>query len=169
MEEETKPKKSILKKWLLLLIVALILIVIIAGCGNKKEETAPRPEQTKEAEEQIEVINYVVLREWKPNEDPKAIGMEILIAEEDVSKENIVNLVRSIGKDSKKALIKIYQDKEAWEGEKTGIYGEIYDKGYLVFYVKNLTDTGAYSGLNEIRWFQEIGELEDLFGESTEL
>jgi len=167
MEEETKPKKSILKKWWLWLIIASVLIVIIAGCGNEKEETAP--EETEEAEEQINVISYVVLREWKPDKDNKAIGMEILIAEEDVSKENIIDLVRSIVKDSKKALIKIYQDKEAWEGEKTGIYGEIYDKGYLVFYVKNLTDTGAYSGLNEIRWFQEIGELSDLFGESTEL
>lgn len=140
----------------------LVFLFIFAAIGGGNKELDPQS-QIKAT------VVYDVLRSWNPDSDPNAIGMEILINPDDVSKENIVNLVQKIADNKSKAVIKIYQDKKAWQGEQKGVYGDIFDAGYLVFYVKNTTGSGAYRGFNEIRWMQELGNLEELFGTNMQL
>ena len=89
--------------------------------------------------------------------------------DDDVTEESIIKLVESITSNTQKAVVKIYQNRQAWEEEQSGNYTDVYNQDYLVFYVKNLTDSGAYRGFNEIRWMQEKGDLQDLFGTKTKL
>ena len=127
----------------LTLFIIGIIIIGVVSCEPKQEVIG----QQKIVEQQkIKVINYIILREWKPNKNSKAIGMEILIAKEDVSKESIISLTKSIGKNSKTVIIKIYQDKKAWEEEKADIYGEAFYEGYLGSYTKSLINTGVFTG-----------------------
>lgn len=115
------------------------------------------------------VIDFEKIREWNPDNDPDAIGLEILISENEATMENIIKLVESITATAKKAVVKIYQNRLAWEEEQTGNYTDIYNEGYLVFYVKNLTDSGLYRDFNEFRWMQEKGNLQNLYGTKTKL
>ena len=158
----------------------IVLFVLIAIITEPTEEEATRKETTVEQEKEAEekevdpkeeaervVTDYSILREWNPDNDSDALGLEILISEKDVSKENITNLIKDIAGTKGKVNIKVYQSKEAWDEEKSGEYTEEYDRGYLAFYIKNKTDSGAYRGFNEIRWLQAEGDLSYLFGEKT--
>lgn len=142
-----------------LFIFIAIIAVISGGSSNENpvQDVAPS------------VISYSVLREWNPDNDPSALGLEILISEEDARPVNITNLVRNLSGGREKVVIKVYQDKKAWEESEVGEYTDVFNKGYLAFYVKNLTGSGAYRGFNEIRWMQEGGELDSLFGSKTQL
>jgi len=110
-----------------------------------------------------DVIAYEVLRSWSP--DNNDIRMELLINESDATEDNIVTLVNFLSSDAERALIMIYQDKRAWDDEKSSIYSDKYDRGYLVCYIKNLSE--SEDGTNEIRWMQESGQFEDLYGTKT--
>ncbi len=142
---------------------------------NQKEvvqQTPPTDNQpAEESESQINntVINFDKLREWNPNDDSQAIGLEILVSKDDVTEESIINLVKSITSNTQKSVVKIYQNRQAWEEEQSGNYTDVYNQDYLAVYVKNLSDSGAYRGFNEIRWMQEEGDLQDLFGTKTKL
>lgn len=125
--------------------------------SEPEEETSPK------------IISFETLREWDPDQEPEAIGLEILINKDQATEENIVALVRDIAGDKQKAFIKVYQDKQAWDEEKTGDYTEASKSGYLAIYVKNITNNGAYRGFNEIRWFQMQGQLEHLDGTVTKM
>ena len=62
-------------------------------------------------------------------------------------------------------LVRIFSNKQAYTNENNSVYGEVYDEGYILFYIKNLTDRGIHRGRNEIRWMQAKGGLSPLFGE----
>jgi hypothetical protein len=117
-------------------------------------------------------IDYAVLKEWHPDEDPQNIGLEILISENDATKENIVDLVKELSKDAPLVIIGIYQDQQAWEILTTWRWSEempaeledIIARGLLAHYIKYDPDD-----LNEVRWFQERGQLEDLFETGTQV
>ena len=180
MENNQKVKKKFYKRWWFWAIIIFIILILITPKNENKEEATKQVKQTTREQDhqqnqpsqelvELKIIDYAVLRKWNPDDDSKAIGMEILISEDDASKENIINLIKSIGSKSEKVLVKVYQNKEAWEQEKSGDYGKEYNRGYLVYYVKNLTDSGAYRGIDEIRWFQEKGQLEELMGTKTKI
>ena len=113
-----------------------------------------------------------MLREWHPDEDPQNIGLEILVSENDATKENIVDLVKDISKDTPLVVIGIYQDRQAWDLLTTWLWSEempseledIIARGLLAHYLKY-----DQQDLNEVRWFQERGQLEDLFGTETQV
>jgi hypothetical protein len=172
----------IYRKWNFKLSKAVKLFIIISGLlivGLTSEDSNNSQIKNKETENDIvEItekpdtelrnglininINFDKLREWYPDNDLSAIGLEILVSRDDVTKENIIKLAESISSKTQKAVVKFYQSKEAWAEEKSGSYTEVYDQDYLAFYVKNLTGKGAYNGLNEIRWMQAEGDLQDL-------
>ena len=64
-------------------------------------------------------------------------------------------------------LIKAYGSDEAYQAEQNETYGDVWETGYLLFYVKNFTGRGAFSGFNEIRWMQQEGNLPHKLGEKT--
>ncbi len=183
-QQTTENKKPIYKKWWFWVGGVIILFILIGALGG--DDTTETTQQTEEVTEttstptpsptddtqsaqEAEVIDFSVLREWNPDNDSQALGLEILVSESDATEENIVNLIRSLSTETQKSVIKVYQDRQAWEEEQSGEYTSAYDRGYLAFYVKNLTDSGAYRGRNEIRWFQEVGQLEHLMGTTIEL
>jgi hypothetical protein len=131
--------------------------------------TNNQPAKKSETQISDSVIGFDKLREWNPDDDTQAIGLEILISKEDVTKEGIIKLVKSITSNTQKAVVKIYQNKQAWNEEQSGNYTSVFNEGYLAFCVKNLTNSGAYRGFNEIRWMQEKGNLQDLFGDKMKL
>lgn len=120
---------------------------------------------------EIETIKYEVLREWQPDKENDAIGMDILIDKKYATKDKIIELIKQIvNEDVEKANILVFTTKNAWEeGQRGSGFTSDYKKSYIAFYVKNNSSDGAYSGFNEIRWMQEIGELSNLYGTNTEL
>lgn len=153
------------------LCFGFVFLMVIVGCA---EEDQQRTEQIIEEELSVQEpveppIDYSIFREWNPDDDPQAVGLEILISENDATKENIENLVKSLSNNVRKTAIKVFQSRQAWEEEQSGDYTDAYDSGYLVYYVKNVSGSGAFQGRNEIRWLQAEGQLEHLMGSSTQL
>lgn len=136
----------------------------MVNCSGESE-TEPVPEAT--IPHDVDTIEFTVLRQWRPNDNRAALGLEVLIGEEDAIYENIIQMVRELGSNAQIALIRVFQDEQAWRESRTSNFTEIYDRGYLAFYIKNRTLSGAYSGLHEIRWFQQDGQLEELNGTTT--
>ncbi len=146
----------------LLLLAAFPLVAItLAGCSGDTESD-PVPEAV--IPHDIDTIPFTVLRQWRPNDNPAALGLEVLIDEDDAIYENIIQMVRELGSNAQISFIRVFQDEAAWRESRTSNFSEIYDRGYLAFYIKNRTGSGAYSGLHEIRWFQQEGQLEELNG-----
>lgn len=154
----------------------IVLLMLIVSCGEEDQQRTEQIEESTEIEEEMSVqepvdppIDHSILREWNPDDDPQAVGLEILISENDATKENIENLIKTLSDNDSKAAIKVFQSRQAWQEEQSGDYTDAYDSGYLAYYVKNLTGSGAFQGRNEIRWFQAEGQLEHLMGSSTQL
>ena len=71
-------------------------------------------------------------------------------------------------KDRDPVFIKIYLSRKAYQEKLTGNYSVEYDRGFLLFYVKNITlSSSAYYGCDEIRWMQAKGKFSNLFGHKT--
>lgn len=170
--EKVKITKSITGK----VCFGIVLLLLIGSCGEEDQQRTEQIEESTEIEEELSVeepldppIDYTILREWNPDDDPQAVGLEILISENEATKENIENLVKSLSDNVRKAAIKVFQSRQAWQEEQSGEFTDAYDSGYLAYYVKNLTGSGAFQGRNEVRWFQAEGQLEHLMGSSNQL
>ena len=116
----------------------------------------------------MQLIDYSIIEQWKPNENPNGFGADTLL-KEDLTQEELISFIKHLGDNYDPVLIRVYTSQQAYEQEQSGNYGDEWREGYIIFYVKNLTGQGAYSGLNEIRWMQEIGEFSHLFGQKTKL
>ena len=81
--------------------------------------------------------------------------------------DQLVDLIRTLSTGHDPVNIKAYNSQEAYQQEQIGAYGDAWETGYLLFYVKNLTGRGAFSGFNEIRWMQQEGNLPQKMGEKT--
>ncbi len=128
---------------------------------------AKRAIEARESEgKRMESVNYTSLRRWKPDNNPRGFGVELLL-EEHLSKEEIISFVKELSVGRAPVVIKIYSTREAYQEELTNSYTAEYDRGFLVFYVKNTTGSGPYAGCNEIRWMQAEGKFADLFGQKT--
>ena len=172
-----KQKKKSLPGWVLVIIILGVLAVIgyLSPSSSPEETEGPVSEVVQEREEEqeeiVETIEYTVLSKGTNVYDD--LNLDILISEDDVTEENIKALLKVLADENEKdeettetAIIRVYQDERAWDKEyedwDSKEYIEIFDKGYLVYYIKSPTT-------NEIRWMQEIGVLEDLMGTTTEL
>jgi hypothetical protein len=127
-----------------------------------REDPPPlAPIQTEEPQKEeipFPVIEYSVLRDWKPNKDYRGLGLEILVGDE-AKEEELVALIKNLAAGREHVNIRVYSSQEAYRQEQRQTYGDAYQSGYLLFYIKNLTGRGPFDGLNEIRWMQEKGQL----------
>ncbi|WP_192820615.1 hypothetical protein [Rufibacter sp. LB8] len=187
--KKNRSRKAVLKFYGLGAIIAFFGFGIFSPNPNKDEEISienvtENAAKVQDSEEITDTdteynntvkedlnISYEVLRQWNPNNDNDAIGLDILIDKKDATKENILILINQIaGNNVDKANILIFTTKNAWkEGQRGSNFTNDYKKSYIAFYVKNNTGDGAYSGFNEIRWMQEIGALSNLYGSVTKL
>ena len=83
------------------------------------------------------------------------------------TEDHLVDLIRTLSTGHDPVLIKAYGSDEAYQAEQNETYGDVWETGYLLFYVKNFTGRGAFSGFNEIRWMQQEGNLPHKLGEKT--
>ena len=120
--------------------------------------------EPQEEEIPVQVVEHSVLRDWKPNNDYRGLGLEILVSEEATADE-LVALIKKLAAGREHVNIRVYSSKEAYRQEQRQTYGDAYKRGYLLFYIKNLTGRGPFDGFNEIRWMQETGHLPHKRGE----
>jgi hypothetical protein len=112
--------------------------------------------------------SHTVLRQWKPNDHPNGYGADILMTQ-DLNESDLITLTQTLGNGHDPVVIRIFSSRAAYEAEKNKQFGDVYARGYILFYVKNLTGEGAYRGFNEIRWMQEKGKFSSKFGTKTKL
>lgn len=138
---------------------------------NKNNDRIELKQNTYKPEKEniIGIIEFKELRKRNPDNDNTALWLEIVIPNNNISKEDIVNLITELTNNIDKAVIKIYNDIRAREEEQEWEYSEIYDEWYIAFFVKNKTNKWAYRWLNEVRRFQEAGYFADLFWTTTTL
>jgi len=146
--------------------LAAIFIFLLLGRITYDNTPPTTPMKTSP---EVTTIQHTTLRQWNPDSDWRAVGLDILVSENDVTKNNIVTLVRALSTGKDKAVINVYLDKKAWDEDQSGNYSQVHKNGYLAMYIKNLTSNGAYRGFNEVRWMQENGELQELFGTETKM
>jgi len=128
----------------------------ISGTVKPQEEEIP-----------LQVIEHSVLRDWKPNNGYRGLGLEILVSDEATADE-LVALIKNLARRREHVHIRVYSSQEAYRQEQRQTYGDAYKSGYLLFYIKNLTGRGPFDGLNEIRWMQEKGHLPHKLGEKMQ-
>ena len=127
----------------------LLIVLLIVGC---REPIPP-------AFDDIEYLEY-----QKPDGN-RSNYIAILLYKGDVTEKRLIDIIKVFNKSYGKAvLVKIFSSTQAYQNEKNNVYGDIYDSEYLLFYVKNLRNFGAYKGFNEIRWMQAKGGLSHLLG-----
>lgn len=135
-------------------------------------EVEPVVEEIKPLVKNLEpsIISYETLRKRKPDGDEQGLWLEILISKNDATKANIVALVESLSKSYiKKAMVKIYQSKQARNEEQSGDYSDLYNRDYLAAYIKNITNDITFQGINEIRWMQGEWTLQNLSWTQTQI
>jgi len=120
--------------------------------------------EPQEKEIPLQVIEHSVFRDWKPNRDYRGLGLEILVSDE-ATEEELIELIQRLAGRRENVNIRVYSSNEAYRQEQRQSYGDAYKRGYLLFYIKNLTGRGPFDGLNEIRWMQETGHLPHKRGE----
>ena len=132
----------------------LLLIILIMGC----EETTPP------AFDDIEYLEYQKPDGNRPN------YIATLLYKGDITEKRLIDIIKVFNQSYDKAvLVKIFSSTKAYQNEKNNVYGHIYDSEYLLFYVKNIRNWGAYKGFNEIRWMQTKGGLSHLLGTKYKL
>ncbi len=105
------------------------------------------------------ILKYSVAQKWLPNDEPNGLGLEIVLENPDPTKEELIDLVTQITAGRDPVSLKVYATQAAYDTQKT--YGDEWDRGYLLAYVKNGTGKGAFQGFNEIRWMASAGKFAD--------
>jgi hypothetical protein len=113
-------------------------------------------------------IDHTFLRQWKPDDNANGYGADLLV-DESITELQLLDLVTHLVSNHDPVCIRIFTSREAYSAEKNETYGDIYARGYILFYVKNDIGKGAYRGFNEIRWMQEKGRFESKYGTKTKL
>ena len=163
------------RKCLMLVLLVADLPVLFIGCNSEKsgDNSPARPsaiETSGVIHEFPEKVTppYEILRSWRPNNEAKGYGAEILL-NLDYSEAELISLVKQLATGHDPVVIRIFTSRNAYEQEQTGNYGPAYKSDYILFYVKNTTGRGAYRGFNEIRWMQEVGKYSSKFGSKTRM
>lgn len=148
------------------LFAITMILLIFFSCSENKDKG--KQKNNSENVVFIQNINYKILRQWKPNSSSNGFGAEILLLDK-LDKNEVIKFVKGISGSKDPVKINIYTSQEAYNAENNQSYGEEYSKGFLLVYIKNGTNKGAYKGVNEIRWMQETGSFSDLFGSKTKI
>lgn len=123
-----------------------------------------------------QITPFSFLQQWKPNDMPNGFGADILL-KSDLDEKELISFIKFLttefityaDTEDAPVLIRIWSSEAAYKQDQERNFGDEFRRGYLVFYVKNLTGRGAYKGFNEIRWMQQKGRFSDLFGTVTKL
>ena len=149
---------------LILIFVLLFLSAYIEIDKITQDKTIDTTEYTTE----IAKINYSILREWKPNQNPNGLGLDILL-EDDLEKDELISFIKDLSKGKDPIAINVYISKAAYEqGEEalrqrnSNLLGDEWKRGFLLVYLKS-------GGLNEIRWMQQVGKFSHLYGKTTKI
>ena len=155
-----------------LALILLVVIFVLSGCGKSEvTNTVTYTEGNYETEiNDLLTVKFEVVRSWKPDGKTNGLGLELVLSNNlnDITKEDMISFIRKIADKKDPATITVYASKAAYVDAK-GNYGEEAQKGHILSYVKNNSGNGAFQGFNEIRWMQEKGRFENLFGETTTL
>ena len=111
---------------------------------------------------------YSVMRSWKPNGDPRGLGLEIVV-DGSPTEAQLVSLVKVLSGASDPVFIGAYTSRAAYERSRGSgpAASDAIASGLIFTFVKNTTGAGAYAGFNEIRWMQERGRYASRFGTRT--
>lgn len=155
------------------MIMAAAICVFFSACDLRRDDrhrTPPKSAEEKQAAEPEVSLQFSFLRQWKPNDERNGYGADILLKEnlENLEEGDLVAFVRELTKGHDPANVRIFSSRVAYEQEKNNNYGPEYKSDYVLFYVKNETRRGAYRGLNEIRWMQEVGKFSGKYGKKTQ-
>lgn len=145
--------------------ITSILLIIFSCSGNNDQS---KQETKSENVTFIKNVNYKILRQWKPNNASNGFGAEILLLDK-LDQNELIKFVNGLSNSNDPVKINIYTSQASYDAEINQTYGEEYSKGFLLVYIKNGTNKGAYKGVNEIRWMQEIGRFSKLFGTKTKI
>ncbi|MBF05441.1 hypothetical protein CL644_01910 [bacterium] len=153
-------------RWVKVLVTGVgiffaLMFVVTLFPGGGSSSVSPNGSVNVVAKEES-IIQYEVLRNWQPNKDSNAIGLEILIKPSDLSEKNIVDLAKEFSNRSNTVVVKVYTSKEAWDAGKSEDYSSVWKGGYIAFYMKR-------GNVNEVRWMQEVGKLSSLFGKKAQI
>ncbi len=161
-------------KWFFTLLLGFCLLSFwVTGLREKPPPLAPiqtdisETIEPQEEEIPLPLIEHFVLRDWKPNNDYRGLGLEILVSEE-ATEEELIELIQTLAAGREHVNIRVYSTKEAYRQEQRQTYGDAYKSGYLLFYIKNLSGRGPFDGLNEVRWMQQKGHLPHKLGEKMQ-
>ena len=144
-------------------MLTFLCCVILISCGKPSE-----PPSLESKQQSLPMVQHTKLRTWRPDKNPAGYGADLLVTQS-VTKNQLIALIKQLSQGHDPVVIRIFTSREAYDAEKNEQYGDIYAKGYILFYVKNGTGQGAYRGFNEIRWMQEKGKFADKFGAKTKL
>ena len=147
----------------------LAMILACGGAGTDSSTPAPTaPESATSGAPEIDIA-YSTLRKWSPDNASRGLGLEIVLEQDDVTEQDLIDLIKQLSSGHDPVVIRVFKSRTAYEQEQTNGFGPEYKSDYLLMYVKNGTGSGAYSGFNEIRWMQEVGEFADKYGAKTQL
>ena len=170
MDTKTSTVRLRIGNYIATVMTALMLAMILAcgGVGTDSSTPAPTPPQSApSAAPQIDIA-YSTLRKWSPNDAAAGLGLEIVLEQDDLAEKDI-DLIKQLSSGHDPVVIRVFTSKTAYEQEQANNFGPEYKSDHLLMYVKNGTGSGAYSGFNEIRWMQEVGEFADKYGAKTQL
>ena len=88
-----------------------------------------------------------------------------MVLQEDLAETGLVLFVKQLSGNHDPVNILVWTSRIAWQDENAKT--PEFKSDYILFYVKNLTGDGAYHGLNEIRWMQEVGKYYYNYGMVT--
>ncbi len=154
-------------------LILVFMISCFMGCKKEKDsfgKSLPEVSQQESVtiKEKSQLATFTYLREFKPHNISSGFGADILVNEQLPEKE-LVSLIVHLAGSHDPVLIRVYTSQIAYSQEQDGNYGIEYDKGYILFYVKNLSGSGPYQGCNEIRWMQASGKFGSKLGTKTKL
>jgi len=132
--------------------------------GGRYHASPARPVMEVRPSAEDEDVRYTILRQWKPMRRARGLGADVLL-EQEVDEGQLVQFVKRFAAGHNPVVIRVFTSREAY-ADKDAVT-PAFRTGFLIFYVKNGTGSGAYRGLDEIRWMQEVGKFSSRFGQKT--
>ena len=75
-------------------------------------------------------IPYSTLRKWSPNNAARGLGLEIVLEQEDVTEQDLINLIKQLSSGHDPVVIRVFKSKTAYEQEQTNDFGPEYKSDY---------------------------------------
>ena len=156
--------------------VLVLGLISLTSCRVEPpaEQPADSPSQQSQATSPVKeerpsqsTVPYEVVRRWKPNNEVRGLGAEIVVSAY-VNQQELIDLCKWLDSQFDPVSLNAYTSREAYQDAKSD-YGAAAKSGHIFMYVKNLTGRGLFGGFNEIRWMQEKGRFQGKLGTVTKI